>query len=164
MPTLALPAMAPMRGIFEVGNELGDGVGSDDGIGIDADIDLFSDAIEGVVECGGLASIALGENLHAAGGDLLRVGGGGYLGGAVAGAVVDDDDVEILVVGVEHRADGADDDRFFVIGRDENGDAGVEAGRGRAVRLAQTVDDGEQTDDDEARAHEHVAHEEDHER
>ena len=74
MPTLALPAMAPMRGIFEVGNELGDGVGGDDGIGIDADVDLFVHAIEGVVERGGLACIVLGEHLHAAGGDLLRIG------------------------------------------------------------------------------------------
>ena len=70
MPTLALPAMAPMRGILEVGNELGDGVGGDDGVGVDADVDLFVDAVEGVVERGGLASVGLGEHLHAAGGDL----------------------------------------------------------------------------------------------
>ena len=48
-----------------------------------------------------------------AGGDLLGEGGGGDFGGAVFGAVVDDDDVEVFVVGVEHGADGADDDRLL---------------------------------------------------
>ena len=151
-----------MRGIFKVRNELGDGVGGDDGVGIDADIDLFGQAIEGVVERGGFASIGLGEDLDAAGGDLVGVGFAGHFGGAVAGAVVDDDDVEILVVGVEHGADGAHDDRLFVVGGNENGDARIEAGRGRAVRLAQAVDDGEEADEDEPRAHEHVADKEDH--
>ncbi len=71
------------RGILEVRNELGDGVGGDDGVGVDADVDLFVHAIERVVERGGLAFVALGEDLHAAGGDLLGVGGGGHFGGAV---------------------------------------------------------------------------------
>ena len=127
--------MAPMRGSSKWGIELGDGVGGDHGVGVDADVDLFVDAIERVVERGGLAFIALGEDLHAAGGDFPGVGRGGHFGGAVFGAVVDDDDAEVFVVGVEHRADGADDDRFFVVGGDENGDARVEAGRGVAVRL-----------------------------
>ena len=151
-----------MRGIFKVRNELGDGVCGDDGIGVDADIDLFVHAIESVVERGGFASIGLGEHLHAAGGDLLRVGCGGHFGGAVAGAVVDDNDVQILVVGVEHGADGAHDDRLFVVGGNENCDARIEAGRGLAVRLAQAVNDGEEADEDEPRAHENVADEEDH--
>ena len=55
-------------------NELGDRVGGDDGVGVDADVDLFVDAIESVVEGGGLAPVGLGEHLHAAGGDLLGVG------------------------------------------------------------------------------------------
>ena len=83
LPTLALPAMAPIRGILEVGNELGDGVGGDHGIGVDADEDLLVHAIEGVVERRGLALIGLGEDLDAAGGDLLRVGGGSHFSGAV---------------------------------------------------------------------------------
>ena len=116
--------------ILEVGNELGDGVGGDHGVGVDADVDLFVHAVEGVVERGGLASVGLGENLHAAGGDLSGVGFCGHFGGAVERAVVDDDDVEVLVVGVEHRADGADDDRLFVVGGDEDGDARIVAGRG----------------------------------
>ena len=76
--------MAPMRGILKVRNELGDGVGGDDGIGVDADVDLFVHAIERVVERGGLASVALGEHLHAAGGDLLGDRRRGHFGGAVA--------------------------------------------------------------------------------
>src|SRR5208282_2271193 len=149
-------------GIFKVGNELGDGVGSDDGVGVDADVDLLRDAIEGVVEGGGLAFIVLGEHLQAAGSDVLCVSGGGHFSGAVAGAVVDDDDAEVFVVGVEHGADGADDNGFFVIRGDENGDAGTKAGRGLAVRTAQAVDEGEDADDDETRAHEHVAKKENH--
>ena len=145
-----------------MGNQLGDGVGGDHGVGVDADEDLLVHALERVVERGGLAFIALGENLNAAGGDLLGVGRGGHFGGAVLRAVVDDDDVEVLVVGVEHRADGADDDRLFVVSGNENRDARVVAGRGLAMRLAQAVDDGEEADDDEARAHQNVADEEDH--
>ena len=151
-----------MRGILEVRDQLGNGVGCDHGVGVDADKDLFVDAIESVVERRGLALVALGKDLDAARGDLLGVGRGGHFGGAVLRAVVDHDDAEVFVVGVEHRADGADDDRLLVIGRDENGDARVVAGRGLAVRLAQAVNDGEEADDDEARAHQNVADEEDH--
>ena len=50
---------------------------------------------------------------------------------------------------------------FFVVGGDENGYARIEAGRGLAVRLDDAVDEREETDDDEARAHENVAEEED---
>ena len=71
------------RGILKVRNQLGDGVGGDHGVGVDADVDFFVHALQSVVERGGLAFIALGENLHAPGGDLLRVGRGGHFGGAV---------------------------------------------------------------------------------
>jgi len=84
----------------------------------------------------------------------------GHIGSAVERAVVDDDDVKIFVVGVEDRANGADDDFLFVVSGDEDGDAGVEAGeaslcgvRRRSSRRARN--------EDEARAHEHVAREED---
>ena len=83
LPTLALPATAPIVRILKVGNELGDGVGGDHGVGVDADIDLFVHAVERVVERGGLASVGLGEHLHAAGGDLGGVGLARHLEGAV---------------------------------------------------------------------------------
>jgi len=35
------------------GDELADGVGRDDGVGVDADVELFSEAVEGEVERGG---------------------------------------------------------------------------------------------------------------
>ena len=69
--------------------------------------------------------------------------------------------MEVLVIGVEDGADGADDDGFFVEGGDEDGDAGVVAGRGLGVGLSEAVDDGEEAHDDEAGAHEDVAEEED---
>ena len=140
-------------GIFKVGNELGDGVGSDDGIGIDADVDLLGDALEGVVEGCGLAFIGFSEHLEPAGGDLLRVGAGGHFSGAILRAIVDHDDAEILVVGVENRADRSDDDRFFVVSRNENSHARVEAGRGIATPPGEAVNDGEQAHDNESRAH-----------
>ena len=92
-------------------------------------IDLFVHAVERVVERGGLASVGLGKALHAAGGNLARVGCARHLGGAIRRAVVDDDDVQILVVGVQHRADGADDDRLFVVGGNEHGDARIDSRR-----------------------------------
>ena len=147
--------------VFKVRQQLGDGVGGDDGVGVDADVNLLSQPVQRVVERRGLASVGLGEHLHAAGGDLGGVGLRGHLGGAVGRSVVDHDDVEILVIGVEHRADGADDDRLFVVGGDEDGNARVEARRGQGVGFAQAVDDSEDADEQQARAHQDVADKED---
>ena len=58
LPTLALPATAPMVGSSKVGDELADGVGGNDGVGVDADVEFLVHLIEREVESGGLASIA----------------------------------------------------------------------------------------------------------
>ena len=58
--------------IVEVRNQLRDRIDGNDGVGIDADVELFVDAFEGVVEGIGLAAIGLGEHLHAASGDVFR--------------------------------------------------------------------------------------------
>ena len=50
----------------EVRNELGDGVGGDHRIRIDAHVNFLRQAIEGEVQCGGLASVGFGKNLDAA--------------------------------------------------------------------------------------------------
>ena len=147
--------------VFKVRNELADGVGGDDGVGVDADVKLLRQAVEGEVQRGGLASVGLAENLNAAGGYLGGVSRARDLGGAVAGAVVDDHDMKVGVVGVEHRADGADNDLFLVVGGDEDGDAGIEAGRSHGVGAEQAVDDGEDAHQDQPRAHQNVAQEED---
>ena len=65
------------------------------------------------------------------------------------------------VVGVEHRADGANDDLLLVVGGDEDGDAGIEAGRGQCVGAAHAVDDGQDAHQQQARAHQDIAHVED---
>ena len=70
--------------------------------------------------------------------------------------------MEVLVVGVEHGSNGADDDRLFVVCGNKNSDARVESGRGFGVRLAQAVDDGEQADEQQAPSHHNVADKEDH--
>ena len=57
-------------GVGEVADEVGDGVVGDDAVGVDADVDLFVDVLEGEVEGVGLAAVGLGEDGEAAGGDL----------------------------------------------------------------------------------------------
>ena len=70
------------------------------------------------------------------------------LEGAVVRAVVDHDDAQVLVVRVQHGADGAHDDLLFVVGGDEHGDARAEiAGDAGIVALAQAIDDGEDADE-----------------
>ena len=61
--------------IGEVRDEAGDGVFGDDAVGVDADVDLFVHAFEGVVEGVGLAAVGLGEDGEAAGGDVVGIGG-----------------------------------------------------------------------------------------
>jgi len=160
LPTLALPAMAPMPDL-QSGNELGDGVGSDDGIGIDADVDLLGDALEGVVEAAALPSLGLVSTWRRPA-EISWRSAGGHFSGAVAGAVVDHNDAQVFVVGVEHRANGANDNGFFVIRGNENGNARAKAGRSLAVRPPQAVDDGKDADNNKPRAHEHIANKENH--
>src|ERR1700753_528519 len=62
LPTLALPATAPMGGVGEVGHEALDGVVGDDAVGVDADVDLLVDVLEGEVEGVGLAAVGFGED------------------------------------------------------------------------------------------------------
>ena len=45
--------------VFEVRNELGDGVGGDDRIGVDAYVNVLRQPVEGEVERGGLAPVGL---------------------------------------------------------------------------------------------------------
>ena len=74
LPTLALPATAPIVGVGEVGDEALDGVVGDDAVGVDADVDLLVDVLEGEVERVGLAAVGLGEDGQAAAGDVVGVG------------------------------------------------------------------------------------------
>ncbi len=149
-------------GILEVRNELADGVGGNDGIGVDAHVDLFFEPFQRIVEGRGLAAVGLGEDLNLTGGNLRGVGLAGYLDGVVRRAVVNDDDVEVLVVGVEHRSDGTDDDRLFVVGGHQDRDAGIVARRGLSIGLAQAVDDGQAANQQQTRAHQNIADKKDH--
>ncbi len=83
LPTLALPGHGADQRIFEVRNELGDGVSGDHGVGVNANVNIFRHAIEREVERGGFASVGLGKHLHAACGNLRGIGFAGHLGGAV---------------------------------------------------------------------------------
>ncbi len=117
--------------------------------------------VEGEVEGVGLAAVGLGEDGEAAAGEVVGVGGAGDLEGGVAGAVVDDQDADVFVGGEHDGPDGPDDDLLLVVGGDDDGDARLVVGRGVVFARAQAVDDGEDADDDEARAHQDVADEED---
>jgi len=66
-----------------------------------------------------------------------------------------------FVVRHHHGADGPNDNFFFVVGRNEHGDAGLIIRCGVVLSFAEAVDDGEDAYKDEARAHKHVANEED---
>ena len=60
--------------IGEVRDEVRDGIVRDDGVGVDADVDLLVDALERVVQRVGFASVRLGQDGEAARGDVGRVG------------------------------------------------------------------------------------------
>ena len=73
LPTLALPATAPTFGFSEVRHHACDGVGGDDGVGVDADEEFrVADMFEAIVESLGFAAVGLGEDEDPA----VRVFGG----------------------------------------------------------------------------------------
>ena len=131
--------------VLKVLNEFGDGVGGDDRVGIDTNIDLLMNSFEGKVESRGLAAVGLDEHFDATGGDLRFVSLARDLSGAVGGAIVDDEDVDVFVIGVQHRADGAHDNRFFLVGRNQHGDARVVTRRSLMTPLAEAIDDSQHT-------------------
>ena len=152
-------------GIEEMRHHASDGVGSNDGIGIDADEEFsVSDVIETVVEGFGFAAVGLGEDDDFAGGFFAGKDSTDNFEGAIFGAVVDDDDAKIGIVGIERALDSALNDFFFVIGGNEHrnfrpvgGDFG-----GRTVDVrGQAVVDGEYADGEETAGHENVAQEKD---
>ena len=57
------------------------------------------------VEGSRLSAVGFGQDLHASGSDVFGVGFAGNFKGAVRRAIIDDDDVQIGVVGVQDRAD-----------------------------------------------------------
>ena len=89
--------------ILEVRHQVGDGVGADQGIGIDADEDLLGHELEGVIEGAGLAAVFLAQHGDATAGDLIGEGLAGDLGGAVRGAVIDHHHAQVGIGGVRAR-------------------------------------------------------------
>jgi hypothetical protein len=107
-----------------VRHHAGDGIGSDDGIGVDADEDFrIADVLESEVQRLGFAAVGLGEN-QPAGGFFGGKGAAGDFQSTILGAVVDDDHAQIGIVGIERALDGAFDDLFLVIRGNEDRDCG----------------------------------------
>ena len=66
------------------------------------------------------------------------------------------------IIGVEHGANGPHDHLLLVVSGDEDGDTrGGTADVSGYLALAEAIDEGKESDENEARAHEHVAYEED---
>ena len=149
--------------IEEVRHEAGDGIGSDDGIGVDADEKFrVADVLQSEVQRLGLAAVGLGENQHSAGGFFGGKGAAGDFQSAILGSVVDDDHAQIGIVGIERALDGALDDFLLVIGGDENRDPGAVGRdlRGRSIDMrAETVIDGEHANRNQAAGHQDVTQE-----
>ena len=151
--------------IEEVRHHAGDGIGSNDGIGVDADEKFgIADVLESKVKRLGFAAVGLGENQYSAGSFFGGKRAAGDFQSAILGTVVDDDHAQIGIVGVERALNGAFDDLLLVIGGDENRDPGPVGRnlRGRSIDMrAETVIDGEHADRNQAPGHQDVTEEKD---
>ena len=106
--------------VGEVGDEQGEPVGLDDGVGVDEDADLAARAADALRHAGPLAAILREADAHD-----LRValaGGEHVLPRRVGRPVVDDDDLEPIggVVAHQARVDRRLDARLLVEGRDHD--------------------------------------------
>ena len=142
-------------------DQVGDGIVCDHAVCIDADVDILVGPLERKVQRVRLAAVWLGEHRQPARRDVRRVGVDGSVVGIVLRAVVDHDDANILVVRHHHRANGPHDDLLFVVCGDQYRDPRRIVRAGKVLPLPETVDDGEDSNDDQPRAHQNVAHEED---
>ena len=112
-------------GIAEVRHQLRNRVGRDDGVGIDAHEYLFGDLLQGEIERVGLARVRFGEQRHAASSNLVPECAACDFKRRVFRAVIDNDDPQILVIGVQHRAHRALDNLLFVVRRNQHSDSGL---------------------------------------
>ena len=132
---LRVAGHGPDHRVLEMRNQFGNGVGGNHRVGVDTDVDFLAQPVERVVQCGGLAGVGLGKHLDMPCLDLRRIGLASYLCGPIRRPVVNHNHMQVLVVGVKHRADSTDDHRLFVIGGNEHRDARVVARGGQVVRL-----------------------------
>src|ERR1700688_189365 len=149
--------------IEEVGHHAKNGVGRNDGVGVDADEKLgVADVLEAEVEGLGFAAVGLGENYYFAGSFFGGEGAAGDFQCSIFGAVVDYDHAQIGVIGIERGLDGAFYNFFFVVGGDKDGYAGAVRldlfGRSVDVR-AEAIIDGENANRNQSSGHEDVAQE-----
>src|SRR6266702_117274 len=147
--------------IREMAHQVGYSIVGDHAIGIDADVDIFLRAIEREVERIGLAAIGLGQHGQATRRDIRWVGISRGPVRIVLRSVVDHDDSDVLVVRHHHRADRANDHFLLVVRGDQHRNPGGIIRASKVLALAETIDDGENSNDDQSRTHQDVAHEED---
>ena len=98
----------------------------------------------------------MGEHRYFTSGDYPRRTSLWQTVGAVGGSIVNDDDVKVLVIGIQHGAHRALDHRLFVIGRNQHRDSRLElryiAGAKRVAALDAVVDGGRADDERSVRS------------
>ena len=146
--------------ILKVGNQLGDRIRGNHRIRIDPDVNLLVHLVQRVVQRGGFAPVRLLQHGNVAGLDLRLIRLARNIRGSIVRSVVDHDHANVVVVGVQHRADSAHDDLLFVVRRHQHGHPRIEPRRCLAMRPPQPVDDGKNAHQHQPRAHQHVANEE----
>ena len=99
---LGIARHRPDLRILEVRDQLRNRVHRDDGVGVDAHVNLFINAIERVIERCGLAAIRLFQHLYAASPDFGCIGLARHFGSAILRAVIDHDYMQIVVVRIQH--------------------------------------------------------------
>src|SRR5208282_3695034 len=151
--------------IEKVRHETGDGIGSDDGIGVDAYEEFgIADVLQSKVQSFRLAAVGTGENQYSAGGFFGGKRAAGDFQSTILGTVVDDDHAQVGIVGVERALDGAFDDLLLVIRGNEHRDPRPVSRDlfGCSIDMrAETIKDGEHADGNQAARHQDVAEEED---
>ena len=118
LPTLALPATAPIAGIGEPAGELAIGRRLELGVGVERHDDFRAAECQPQIQRTRLAAIAQRHQPNIAAGERLR----DDVAGAVGRSVVDHDHLERIVLRGQNAADRRRDDLRLVVRRDQHGD------------------------------------------
>src|SRR6202042_2793025 len=95
------------------------------------------------------------------GGDICRICLAGDIVGPVFRSVIDHNDADVLVGRHHHGPDRPDDYLFFVVGRNQNRHPRCVLWRCVVLPCPQTINDGADSDNDEAATHQDVTNKED---
>src|SRR5487761_462597 len=112
-------------GAGEMADESRNGVGVDDGVGVNGDDDFARGFGKSMIERGGFSVVQLANEADAG---IAAEGFEDAVAGLVNGAIVNDDDFELGVTRSERGTNRVHDDSLFVIGGNEHADHGLIVG------------------------------------